>query len=282
MKDEQEMQCQILIEQGDQLIDKGDVYNAVKLFRKAVKIYPQNALGYERLTFVYHHRNEWKPAFHFAKKSVAINSANKDIWWILGVSAERLNKPRIAKRVWQKFGFSVPLFQNNPVAVKTVHDNLTEILLARTINPTVAEIISIPHPDNSLKFGDTILYDRLQSRESVVISKMKLPVFPVKEKIKTAHYNTFSSTLSTNDAEAISILEKMAASAGIGFEVWSNISLFHSNSKEFYVHKVDPPAPTTVVAFASKSQSKVLQLLSDWGLITLEKFSELICHHESI
>lgn len=282
MKDDQEMQCQMLIEQGDQLIEKGDVYNAVKIFRKAVKTHPQSPLGYERLSSVYHLRNEWKPAFHFAKKAVAINSGNKNLWWILGVSAERLNKPRIAKNVWQKFGFSAPLFQNNPVAVKTSHDNLTEILLARCINPTIAEIINIPHPDNPFKFGDTILFDRLQSQESVVINKMKLPVFPVKEKIKTAHYNTFSSTLSTNEAEAISILEKMAVSANIGFEVWSNISLFHSTSKEFYVHKVDYPNPNTLVAFASKNQAKVLQLLGDWALITLKKFSELICHHESI
>lgn len=282
MKDEQEMQCQSLIEQGDQLIEAGDIYNAVKLFRKAVKMHPQIALGYERLSSVYHLRNEWKPAFHFAKKAVAINSSNKNTWWIMGVSAERLNKPRIAKRVWQKFGFSAQLFNNNPVAVKTIHDNLTEILLARTINPTVAEIINIPHPDNSLKFGDTILFDRLQSQETVVISKMKLPVFPVKEKIKTAHYNTFSTTLSTHNAEAIAVLEKMAVSANVGFEVWSNISLFHSSSKELYVYKSDPPTQTTVVALASKSKSKVLHLLNDWALITLEKFTELIGHHESI
>lgn len=282
MKDDQKVQCQILIEQGDQLIDKGDVYNAVKLFRKAVKWHPQSALGFERLSSVYHLRNEWKPAFYFSKKAVAINSTNKNIWWILGVAAERLNKPRIAKRVWQKFGFSTHLFQYNPVAVKTKHDNITEILLARTINPTIAEIITIPHPDNSLKFGDTILFDRLQSQESVVISKMKLPVFPVKEKIKTAHYNTFSTTLSTSNPQDISVLEKMAVSANIGFEVWSNISLFHSNSKELYVHKADSPGQTTVVALASKSKPKVLHLLNDWSLVTLEKFSELICHHESI
>jgi len=282
MKDDQDMQCQILIEKGDHLIETGDIYNAVKLFRKAVKLYPQIALGFERLSNVYHFRNEWKPAFHFAKKALAINSTNKNIWWILGVSAERLNKPRIAKSVWQKFGFSQSLFQNSPVAIKTIHDNITEILLARSINPTVAEIINIPHPDNSLKFGDTILFDRLQSQESVVISKMKLPIYPIKEKIKTAHYLTFSTTLFTNDADAISILEKLAASANIGFEIWSNISLFHSKSKEFYVHKAELPAQSTVVAFASKSKSQVMDLLNDWTLITLKKFSDLICHHESI
>lgn len=264
----------------------GDVYTAVKLLKKVVRIDPEWTDAYRALGRIYHRRREWKPSFHYWKKAVALNADDRDAWWHLGLAAVGLGRLRVAGTVWAKFGFDRITDPALSLEVRTAEGY--EIMWMQPLDAGRARLLSIPHPGSTLRYRDLVLYDRRSPRGANVVGQRRVSVYPYLDRLKRSPYQTFSCLLHTGDEVAIEKLEALCFDAGLGFEVWSNAShstrLAKSDASprdrsafpEYYNDLVPrPDHGTTLVALAALHPAEVERTLNDWQIVTLDGYSDL-------
>lgn len=271
---------QQLFEEACRYEKGGDTYTAVKLFKRLTKLRPEWVPPYRRLAFVYKRRLEWKPAYHYFKRTVALQSQDQEAWWNLAICATALKKWRPARSIWSKFGWQDDNFVQKPLGLQLQHADSFEILWIMPLDPTRGQILSIPHPISGLRFRDIVLYDRPVVGHHVV-NQRRIPVHSYLDTFKSSAFQTFSCLLHTAKTGAIRQLEKMCQHAGIGFEVWSNASRAytpeHRRAFPEYYSQIVPQDPTDhcLVALAAVHEAEVQYLLDNWQIVTLENYSDL-------
>lgn len=264
-----------------------DHYNAIKLYKKVIRLSPQWGEPYRCLGEIYKYRREWKPSFYYIQKALEINPDNEKSWWSLGIVATALKKWRWAREAWNKVGYQ--LRRNNKalvldmgaVPVRLNPKGKAEIVWATRIGPVRAVIESIPHPDSGKNYHDIVLLDTEPSGFHIVKNK-RIRVYDELEVIKTSRYKTFSVVLETADTKAINILDRLCLDADLGFDNWSkathslvrknNQSLpeYHSEDLDFsYLHEA------YLVAIAAHSEKEVQQVLKNWEIITLYSYRDV-------
>ena len=268
----------------------GDVYTAVKLLKKTVRISPDWADAYAALGRIYHRRREWKPAFHYWKKTVALDADDRAAWWHLGLAAVGLGRKRVAATVHAKFGFET-VDLTHPISLEVKGAEGYEILWLQPLDAARGRILSIPHPGSNLRFRDLMLYDRRQQTGTNVVGARRVPVFRSLDRLKRSPYQTFSCLLHTSAEKAIGKLEQLCFEAGLGFEVWSNASAANRRQPatptdgqraafpEYYNDLVPrPDHGTSLVAIAAIHPAETERVLNDWQIISLEGYSDLTHH----
>ena len=266
----------------------GDIYNAIKLYKRVIKLEEQWPLPYFRLQAIYKSRQEWKPTYHYTKRALALDPMHSDVWWDLGIAATALKKWRIARNVWSKFNIP-PTFPKNTREVCAIYlpnGNQFELIWARPLCPARAEIISIPQPASGRRYKDLIYYDRMQLKGHTIAGNRKMPVFAFLGHCKHSNYETFSCQLYTNKERDLQSLEALCVEAGCGFENWSNSALSFSPGvlegiPEFYNIKnisSQALADEQWVAIAAKNQHEVEWMLQQWRLISLKDYHNLQRH----
>ncbi len=278
-------EIQQLFEQARAYEQQQDPYNAIKLYKRSVKLAPEWSAAYERLGHIYRDRQEWKPALHYNKKTVSLAPGNQEAWWALGIAATALRKWRIARSVWQKFGVTPKAPRNSgPIAIKLHYAGQFEILWARSLDPVRARILNIPHPASDRAFRDVVLHDGQVNGYNVAGNK-RYPIYCELGLFKASHFQTFSCYLQTQDSGDIEMLERLCREQGIGFEVWSNASkAMHQpgrTSKAEY-HSADwlqeLSEEGVLVALAARRESEVRKVLQSWEVISLKPYNDLERH----
>jgi tetratricopeptide (TPR) repeat protein len=265
--------------------ERGDVYSAIKLYKKIVKLAPAWPPPFQRLGSIYKYRREWKPALHFFKKAVALDSGDRASWWDLGIAATALNKGRIARSVWSKFGQTPEAgWRPSAVSLRVAYEGQYEILWADAVDPARAIIQNIPNPASGRHFRDTVLIDRVVSGHHVVRNK-RYAVYDELGLYKGSGYLTYSCTLTTEGYQEVQLLEKICLEAGLGFEVWSGAARQYSPrlsraTPEYYSPGLleERCADGVLVALAAQRERHVLQALRSWEVISLRSFSDLRRH----
>lgn len=263
--------------------DQGDPYNAVKLYKKAIKLASDWAPAYARLGQLYKSRWEWKPALHYNKKTVALAPSNREAWWNMGIAATALKKPRIAKRVWKKFGLHDKKWNLSCLRIK--YEQQFEILFMQPVSPASATILNIPHPRSDRRYQDIILYDRRRLTGYTISNKKRVPVFDELGLLKRSTFFTYSCLLPEANESDTQKLADLCLDYGLGFEVWSNssraLSLTHSDKPaEYYDNSIFPKEATgALVALASRTEKAVIKVLKAWQIITLQSYEGLKVHH---
>lgn len=269
----------------------GDVYTAVKLLKKVIRIEPEWPEGFVALGTIYHRRREWKPAFHYWKQALALDADDRDAWWHLGLAAVGLSRMRVASSVWDKFGFT-KVALDKPLALEIRQpEGGYEILWMQPLDAGRCRILSIPHPGSGLRYRDTMIYDRRTQTGTNVVDRRRVPIYRSLSRLKRSPYQTFSCLLHTSGEAAIQQLEQLCFDAGLGFEVWSNASrttrlnrknateLEKDNFPEYYNDLVPrPDHGTALVAIAAIHPAEVERTLNAWEIISLEGFSDLKQH----
>lgn len=260
----------------------GDVYHAFKLYKQLVKKVPEWPLPYLALARMYHKRKEWKPAFHYFKKTVALLPDQREAWWSLGIAATALKKWRLARSIWSKFGLTE--LQAKPEGLRLSYNGLFEILWIKAIDPARAKILSIPHPASGFRFRDIVLYERKAVGHHIVNHK-RVVVYNEMGLFKRSPFTTFSCLLHNVDEKQIEQLEKLCYDDRIGFEIWSNAArtmvIDHPNSfPEYYGRSILPEedkeqAEHALVAIAAVHQAEVLRVLDAWQIISFGQYSDL-------
>lgn len=265
----------------------GDVYTSVKLLKKLVRLVPEWPEGFTALGQIYHRRREWKPAFHYWKKAVALAADDREAWWHLGLAAVGLNRLRVAGSVWDKFGFT-EVSLNKPLGLELQGPDGYEILWMQPLDAGRCRILSIPHPGSGMRYRDLMLYDRRQQKGTNVVDRRRVPIYASLARLKRGPYITFSCLLHTSEPGAIRQLEKLCFEAGLGFEVWSNATrttrlnrdtatkIEKDNFPEYYNDLVpQPDHGTALVAIAAIHPAEVERVLNAWEIISLAGFSDL-------
>lgn len=259
-----------------------DPYQAVKLFKKVIRLAPEWAPPYVRLGRFYKNRWEWKPALHYNKKAVALNPTDRECWWNMGIAATALNRPRIARSVWKKFGLHDRKWPLSCLRIS--YQKQFEILLIQIDSPASATILSVPHPKSDYQYKDRVLIDKDVAGYTVSYGQ-KVPVYDELGLLKRSTYFTYSCILpdaSSTDTDKLALL---CQDYGLGFEVWSNSSRSFTVTNadkptEYYDGSLFPKDTTgALVAIASRTEDAVVNVLEAWKIITLKTYEELEGHY---
>lgn len=259
--------------------EAGDVYMAVKLFKKLLRLDAARPEPSERLGLLYVRRREWKPAFFYLKKTLALQATRTDLWWQLGIAATALNKLSLAGSVWAKFDYRRIL--PSAEGLRLSYEGAFEILWMKPLDPARGQILSIPNPASGFRYSDVVLYHR-QPIGHYVHEQQRIPVYDECGCWKKSPYQTFSCLLHTTEPAALDQLSDMCRRHSVGFERWSGASrtFVPDNRKafpEFYSFPEVAPADGsyTLAAFAALHQAEVLHLLNAWQIVSLATYSDL-------
>jgi len=264
----------------------GDIYNAVKLYKKIGKVCPQWFPPFERLGLLYKYRQDWKAALYYSKKTVALNPSNQNAWWDLGIAATAMKRWRIAKSVWSKFGMpNKKPAPSGKASVRLSVGEKFEIVEVDLLDPARARITSIPFPGADRRYNDVVLYDRVVS--GYYRSKeVKIPVYEELGLLKRSVYQTASCWLHNAGEQDVLKLEQLCHQYRLGFEVWSNAQLNSATagSKKIpeyqHIEDLNPSGEEAVwVALAAKSPRQLRAVLDSWEVICLKSYSDLKIHN---
>lgn len=262
--------------------DTGDVYHAVKLFRRIIRENPEWVPPYSRLIDIYLRRAEWKQVYAFSKRVLSLDAGLKTIWWYLGISAEIIGKPVVAKRVWTKFGMQEQQKVKSLICMMIRYDHRSELIWALTCGPAKAQIISVPYPKSGLCHQDTVYYHRI-SNDFQVVGKTKYPIYQVLTKQKSSYFNTFSCILKDAEEKDAKKLGELCQQAGLGFEIWSNSTrameqIPDRESKEYYYLEPGSKTGEFLFGIAARREDQVRELLNVWEIITLKTYTDFHIH----
>jgi len=264
----------------------GDVYNAVKLYKRVAKMAPDWSAPFSFLSLIYKKRNEWQPSLHYSQKAVEHNPFDEIAWYNLGISATALKKWELAKKAWHQLGYKfsqstvTPAFNPTPVIVRINPQTQPELILANRIDPARAQIQSVPQPSSMHGFQDLILLDTTASGYHYIKGK-QFPVFDALEMIRPSLHYTFAVELLTDSIEDVFTLEKLCHDANLGFDNWSKAYRMMQNPNQ----KVKETFQVTnfsegekdkfIVAVAAEKNKAVLEVLEDWKVISLKDFGKI-------
>lgn len=271
----------LLLAQARDYDSRGDVYNAVKLYKRCIKVAPEAVEPYVCLAEIYKKRAEWKPALHYAKKALSMDASLADTWWTLGITAVALGKERLAKSVWSKFGSSKP--RGALISLQLTHSGIFEMIWAKPLDPARAQITSIPHPDSDRHYLDIVVFDR-QVIGYNVANRRRYPVHAELGIQQRSLYFTFSCWLETPDKKDIQTLERLCVEAHLGFEIWSKAAkvqkrAYHDKLQEFYSGDLfQKEEENLLIAIAARQEAHVERVLSAWTIITLKQYYALERH----
>jgi len=188
-------ECRKLLLQAEAYEVQKDDYNAIKLYKRAIRLVPEWLPPYVNLCQVYKRRREWKAVVHYNKKVVALDPTRAQHWWDLGIGASATGRRRLARRIWNKFGQGAEAsFGRKPVAVQLKHSGMYELVWARPIDPARVILESIPHPDSDRTYQDILLIDK-DRVGTTVVGNRRLPIYPELDLLKRSHYHTWSCQL---------------------------------------------------------------------------------------
>lgn len=264
----------------------GDVYNAVKLYKRVMKMAPDWSAPCSFLGKIYKNRNEWRPSLHYSQKAIEHNPFDETAWYNLGIAATALKKWNLAKSAWKQLGYrlipskKIPSINPVPIIIRLNPKSSPELVLAQRIDPVRAYIQSVPQPSSMHGFKDLLLFDTEPSGYHYISGK-KFPVYDELEMIRPSLHYTFAIELMTDSLEDVLTLEKLCHDAMLGFDNWSNAyRMTHNPNKrtsETFQVSVLPEGTNNnfIVAIGAERNSEVEEVIKAWEIISLKKTGKI-------
>lgn len=266
---------------------KGDVYTAVKIYKKLIKIAPDWHLPYQYLSSIYKYHNDWKAAFHYGQRAIENGADKADMWRNFAIAATALKKWQVARSAWNKVGFQLkevtkaPDFDMGLIPVRLRYDNFQEIVWAKQIDPARAIIESIPDPVSDRNYGDLLLID-FKVIGYRIIKGEKVPVYDELELIKRSYYRTFLVLLYDSHQNEANLLDKLCWNENLGFDNWSHLNELQLNKNltrlpEYYNEdlEVDLDGEDMRIAVAAENAADIENVMQAWAAISLKEYDIL-------
>ncbi|MBK6622987.1 MAG: hypothetical protein IPG32_19765 [Saprospirales bacterium] len=266
---------------------KGDVYTAVKLYKKTIRLAPSWARPYVQLGTLYKDRADWKTCLHYTNKALLLDESEKEAWTNLGLAATALKKWKAARQAWNRLGYEFketdhsPDFDLGTVAIYLNPRSRPEVVWARRLDPARATLLSIPQPGSSHRYLDTVLFDPA-SEGTQVVGARRWPAYRALQILKSSPYKTFSVELLDVTLPHVDVLSQLCGEEGIGFDNWSATTHLYlpptfQENPEFHLHPFPrgEAAQNVLVGLAAKSLRPLQRILRNWEIITLCHYKEL-------
>ena len=266
---------------------KGDVYTAVKLFKKAIRLAPGWARPYVQLGSLYKDRADWKTCLHYTNKGLLIDGEEKQAWTNLGLAATALKKWKTARQAWNRLGYEFKEtdqstdFDLGTVALYLNPRTRPEVVWAHRLDPARATVQSIPQPGSGHRYHDTVLFDPA-SEGTQVVGARRWPAYRALQVLKTSPFKTFSVEIVEASLPQMDVLAQLCGQEGMGFDNWSATTHLYlpptfRENPEFHVHPLprEATAQNALIGLAAKSQRSLQRVLRNWEIITL-------CHYKDL
>lgn len=266
---------------------KGDVYTAVKIYKKLIKLAPNWYPPYQYLSSIYKYHNDWKAAFHYGQCAIENGADKAEMWRNFAIAATALKKWQIARNAWNKVGFQLKEVKNAPnfdmgiVPVRLRYNNFHEIVWAKQIDPARAIIESVPDPVSDRNYGDLILIDFKVTGYRIMKGK-KIPVYDELELIKRSHYRNYLVFLHDSQKNEVDLLDKLCWNKDLGFDNWSHLTELQLNKNlaylpEYYNEDLEFDfTPSDMrIAVAAERFSDVEEVMQAWTTIALKEYEIL-------
>ena len=270
-----------LFEQAEQYEALRDHYNAIKLYKRIIKLGADWAAPYARLGQIYKYRQEWKPALYYNKKTASLDAADQTSWWNIGIAAPALRKSRLARTGWSKFGLEGRQ-EWAPVSVQRAYDKQFEIIGAARSGPAEGILKNVPHPRSGRCFGDVVLIDNI-IRGYHTSAFHRLPIYGDLGLLKRSVFLTFSCLLQSASRKDIHTLQQLCREEGLGFEIWANAARAFASAQlgprpEYYAAFDLAPEPELLAAIAAPTAQQALSILDAWKAISLKNYASFQEH----
>lgn len=286
----QSQEIRELFEYAKKYDSLGDDYNAIKLFKKLARLSPDWCVPYRYLGTIYKSRNEWKPSFHYIQKALEANPQDQESWWNLGIVATAMKRWQIARLAWNETGYEFNSTKETAihvemgsVPVRLNPKGYPEIIWANRIDPARAYIESIPHPNSGKRYRDLILIDGAEQGYRI-INNRRMPVYDELSVLQTSRYRTYAVELGDVDPLDVDALDRLCLAADLGFDNWMKATrslVTHQSDKlpEYYNDLLSEEwnGSSYIVGIASQSEEELIELLSNWKVITLKEYYGFEC-----
>ncbi|WP_295772353.1 hypothetical protein [uncultured Mucilaginibacter sp.] len=284
--------AQELLEQAISLGEQDQKEEAVSLYLKAIEAAPEWATPHYNLGLYYKYEGNWQLSYQHNKRAVELDTESEAAWWNLGIAATALEDWCTARTAWTKFGLELQINDEEPcmdlrnIPVRLNPDDAGEVVWCKRIDPARAIILNVPLATSGHRFGDMILNDgapvgtRISNGvEYSVLNELKL--------LKPSEYKTYSVTIYTSRQSDIDKLEEFCEAAEIEMEDWSTIRYLCKQCSEGVAHKdhdqdiEERETPSErYIGFAAINKPVLVHVLTDWSVITLCEYSEVVLELE--
>ena len=265
-----------LYEQALDYEAKADLYMAVKLYRKVIRLAPDWELPHFRMALLYKNRKEWKPALHYSRIVTNLAPEHEIAWKICGLAATALQKPSLAQDAWKNLGLSTKE-KNRPIAVLLQKGRKQEVVWGRALDPVRIRLISVPQPSFRRRFNDIVLVDPM-SKGNRTVGERSLAVFEEVGLLERSKFQTFGFWAKTDKIQYIDLLAGLCREQGLGFDNWSLASRLLLNRERNlpeYTSGISYQAQDRwLVAVAAPQKVLVRKVLKQWQALTNESFSQ--------
>lgn len=279
--------AELLFREAETYDRKGDVYNAVKLYKKVIRLAPAWASPYTRLGTVYKDRADWKTCLYYTQKSLQLDPEERQAWMNLGIASTALKKWRTARQAWNRLGYEFKEtdqstdFDLGAIAIYLNPRSQPEVVWARRIDPARAIVLSIPHPGTGHRFQDTILFDP-GSEGAQVVGSRKWAAYRELQVLRSSPFKTYTVELTEASQGHVDVLARLCTQERVGFDNWSAATHLYlppafRDHPEFHLHPFprEVEQPRILVALAAKSRRTIERVLHNWEIITLCAYQNL-------
>ncbi|MCB0640412.1 MAG: hypothetical protein KDC44_02175 [Phaeodactylibacter sp.] len=254
-----------------------DLYMAVKLYRKVIRLAPDWELPHFRMAVLYKNRKEWKPALHYSRVVTNLAPEHEQAWKICGLAATALQNTALANDAWNKLGKPVGE-EPQPVAVLLQKGRQQEVVWGRPLDPVRVRLISIPQPAFRRRFNDIVLIDPFLHGYRTVGEK-RLDVYEEVALLERSRFQTFCFWVNTDKLQYIDLLAGLCRESGLGFDNWSMASrlLLNRDRQGLLEYPGNPQvsaADQWLVAVAARQKVQLRKVLKEWQSLTSRTHSQ--------
>jgi tetratricopeptide (TPR) repeat protein len=284
--------AQDYLEQAFVLGEQDQQEEAVSLYLKAISAAPEWATPHYNLGLHYKYEGNWQLSYQHNKRAVELDTESEAAWWNLGIAATALEDWHTARTAWTKFGLKLEINDEEPsmdlrnIPVRLNLDDAGEVVWCKRIDPARAIILNVPLATSGHRFGDMILNDgapvgtRISNGvEYSVLNELML--------LKSSKHKTYSVTIYTSTQSDIDKLEELCEVAEVEMEDWSTIRYLCKQCSEGVAHQdhdqdiEERETPSErYIGFATINELNLMQVLTDWSVITLCEYSEVVLELE--
>ncbi|TFF40971.1 tetratricopeptide repeat protein [Mucilaginibacter psychrotolerans] len=276
-----------LLQQAIELEDQGNTDEAIIIYTEVIKAAPNWATPYYNLGLIYKYRNEWHLSYTNNVKALAIDPDDEAARWNLGIAATALRNWRTARESWNRFGLKLEVNDDEPnlnlsrAPVRLNPDEGGEVVWCMRIDPARAVIENIPFASSGHRYGDIVLNDGAPVGSRVSGGK-EYPVFNELQLLIKSNYNTYSTTVYTNEQRHIDKLLVLCENENVQIEDWSTVRLLCRQCSEGKPHEhhdeelKEAHKSEHYIGFASENKQAILNALENWRVISLCEHSELV------
>jgi len=284
-------ELQYLLDKAIELEDSGNTNDAIKIYNEIISFDTDWATPHYNLGLIYKYQCNWELSYLHNKRATEIDGNNEAAWWNLGIASTALNRWRIARTAWNKFGLNMEINDDEPnldletTPVRLNPNENGEVVWCKRIDPARAIIRNIPLPDTNHRFNDIILNDGAPQGYRTNNGK-EYAVFNELQLISKSDCSTYSCIIYTNNDEHIEKLENICKKTNVEIEDWSTVIYLCKQCSEGKVHehhdnelnKVD--SNERKIGFAAANYAEIASALYEWQLVTLCDHSNVILELE--